>query len=289
MRPLLLVLEMIKFQHTVFALPFAFLGAFLASRGLPPWHKSAWILVAMVGARSAALAFNRLADQRFDALNPRTSSRALPAGQLSRNFVALFTVVSTALFFVAAWNLNRLALVLAPLAIVIVFAYSLTKRVTPLSHLFLGLSLAIAPVGGWVAVRGSLEWDPVLIGLAVAFWTAGFDVIYACQDVEFDLKMGLHSIPRHFGISASLRISRLFHFVMLGFLFLAFRVSGLSWLSWIGFTVVAISLLYEHRLVKAHDLSRVNLAFFTVNGVISIALLSGSIYTWPHEASECQY
>ncbi len=272
-RKLLLVLEMIKFQHTIFALPFAFLGAFLAARGLPPWQTSAWILVAMVGARSAALAFNRLADHRLDALNPRTTSRALPAGQVSRTFVSFFILVSTALFLWAAWNLNKLALALAPLAIVIVFAYSFTKRVTSLSHLFLGLSLAIAPVGGWVAVSGSLELEPVLLGLAVAFWAGGFDIIYACQDVDFDVEMGLHSIPQRFGIPISLLISRGFHLVMLVFLFLAFQVSGLSWLGWIGFGLVGISLVYEHSLVRADDLTRVNIAFFTVNGVISIALL----------------
>ena len=272
-KKLLLVLELIKFQHTIFALPFAFLGALLASREIPPWQTSAWILVAMIGARSAAMAFNQLADHQFDALNPRTQSRVLPTSQISRGFVSLFTVISTALFFFSAWNLNQLALLLTLPAIAIIFAYSFTKRVTFLSHLFLGLSLAIAPVGGWVAVNGSLELEPFLIGISVMFWVSGFDIIYACQDLEFDRKMGLNSIPQRFGILVSLRIAKIFHFAMTGFLLLAFWVSGLSWLSWVGFIVVVISLLYEHSLVKETDLSRINVAFFTVNGFIGIALL----------------
>ena len=219
------------------------------------------------------MAFNQLADHQFDALNPRTQSRVLPTSQISRSFVSLFTVISTALFFFSAWNLNQLALLLTLPAIAIIFAYSFTKRVTFLSHLFLGLSLAIAPVGGWVAVNGSLELEPFLIGISVMFWVSGFDIIYACQDLEFDRKMGLNSIPQRFGILISLRIAKIFHFAMTGFLLLAFWVSGLSWLSWVGFIVVVISLLYEHSLVKETDLSRINVAFFTVNGFIGIALL----------------
>ena len=272
-RKALIVLEMIKIEHTVFALPFAFLGAFFGSRGFPGWATSGWILVAMVGARSAAMAFNRLSDQRLDALNPRTAARALPQGQVSPAFVVSFIVFSTALFFWAAWNLNLLALALSPLAMVIVLGYSFTKRFTPLSHLFLGLALAIAPVGGWVAARGSLDWEPFLLSLVVVFWVGGFDVIYACQDVDFDRKMGLNSIPQRFGIRTSLQISRLLHLIMMGFLFLAFSRSGLSWLSWIGFAVVGGSLLYGHSLVRGGDLSRINVTFFTMNGVISIALL----------------
>ena len=272
-RKAFIVLEMIKIEHTVFALPFAFLGAFFGSGGFPGWATSWWILVAMVGARSAALAFNRLSDHRLDALNPRTATRALPEGKVSPAFVLSFIVFSTALFFWAAWNLNLMALALAPLAMVIVLGYSVTKRFTPLSHLVLGLALAIAPVGGWVAARGSLDWEPFLLSLAVVFWVAGFDVIYACQDVDFDRKMGLNSIPQRFGIRTSLHISRLFHVIMMGFLFLAFWRFGLSWLSWIGFSVVGVSLIYEHSLVRARDLSRLNVAFFTANGVISIALL----------------
>jgi 4-hydroxybenzoate polyprenyltransferase len=272
-RKILIVFEMIKIEHTVFALPFAFLGAFFAARGFPGWATSAWILVAMVGARSAAMAFNRLSDHRFDAINPRTADRALPQGQVSRPFVVVFILTSTALFFWAAWNLNRLALTLAPGALVIVLGYSLTKRFTPFSHLFLGLALAIAPIGGWVAVRASLDLEPLLLSAAVVFWVAGFDVIYACQDAGFDRRIGLHSVPQRFGVERALNISRIFHLLMLGFLSLAFWQLGASWLGWTGLVVVAVSLLYEHSLVLASDLSRVNLAFFTVNGVISIALL----------------
>jgi len=272
-RKALVILEMIKIEHTVFALPFAFLGAFFSSRGFPGWTAAWWILVAMVGARSAAMAFNRLADQRFDALNPRTASRALPEGKISPAFVVSFIVVSTGLFLWAAWNLNPLALALAPVALAIVLGYSFTKRFTSLSHLFLGLSLAMAPVGGWVAVRGSLDWEPFLLALAVVFWVAGFDVIYACQDAEFDRRMGLNSIPQRYGIRTSLQIAVVFHLIMMALLFIVFSCSGLSWLSWIGFSVVGASLLYGHRLVRAGDLSHINVAFFTMNGVISLALL----------------
>ena len=272
-RKALIVLEMIKIEHTVFALPFAFLGAFFGSGGFPGWATSWWILVAMVGARSAAMAFNRLSDRRLDALNPRTATRALPEGKVSPAFVVFFIVFSTTVFFWAAWNLNLLALALAPLAMVIVLGYSFTKRFTLLSHLFLGLALAIAPVGGWVAARGNLDWEPFLLSLAVVFWVAGFDVIYACQDADFDRKMGLNSIPQRFGIRTSLQISRVLHLTMMGFLFLAFSRAGLSWLSWIGFSIVGSSLLYAHSLVRPGDLSRINVAFFTMNGVISIALL----------------
>ncbi len=272
-RKTLVVLEMIKFEHTVFALPFAFLGAFFGSEGFPGWATSGWILIAMVGARSAAMAFNRLADRRYDAMNPRTADRALPAGKVSPGFVIIFIVCSTALFLWAAWNLNPLAMALAPVAMLIVLGYSFTKRFTPFSHFFLGLALAIAPVGGWVAARASLDWEPLLLGLAVAFWVTGFDLIYACQDVDFDRRIGLKSIPQRFGVGTSLQISKIFHLIMMGLLFLVFWRFGLSWLSWIGFALVGASLVYEHSLVRASDLSRVNVAFFTMNGVISIALL----------------
>ncbi len=267
------VLEMIKFEHTVFALPFAFLGALLAAGGLPDAATSFWILTAMAGARSAAMAFNRLADQRFDALNPRTAGRALPAGKLTRAFVAAFVAAATAVFIFACWRLNGLALKLSPVALAIVFFYSYTKRFTPLSHLFLGLSLAVAPMGGWVAVRGSLDWPPVFVAAAVAFWVGGFDVIYACQDLDFDRKTGLKSIPGRLGTRGALWVAAGFHVIMMILLLAAFSIFRLSVLSWIGLGAVGIGLLYEHSLVKPDDLSRVNVAFFTVNGLISIVLL----------------
>ncbi len=273
MKKLLTVLEMIKFEHTVFALPFAFLGAFLAARGLPGWEVSGWILAAMVGARSAAMAFNRLADHHFDALNPRTAGRALPAGRLDRRFVAAFVVVAAALFFAAAAMLNPLALQLSPAALAIVLFYSYTKRFTLLSHVFLGLSLAIAPVGGWVAVRGELDWAPFCLAAAVLFWVGGFDIIYACQDLEFDRRTGLHSIPSRLGTRRALWLAAAFHIAMVAFLLTAFSLFQLSVLSWVGLLVVAVGLAYEHSLVGPDDLSRVNAAFFTVNGIISLTLL----------------
>lgn len=273
LRKILIVLEMIKFEHTLFALPFAFLGAVLGARGLPDWKTGFWILLAMIGARSAAMAFNRLADRKLDSRNPRTQSRALPSGQVSPSFVVVFVAASCALFLWAAWNLNPLALALAPPALLVVLFYSLTKRFTFLSHLFLGLALAIAPVGGWVAVRGTLDWQPFLIALAVVFWVAGFDILYACQDIDFDRRSGLHSIPQRYGIRGALLSARLLHTCMFLLLIASFLVFRLSWLSWAGLALVGTSLVYEHSLVSATDLSRVNVAFFTINGVISIALL----------------
>lgn len=215
MKRLLLVLETIKFEHTIFALPFAFLGAFLAARGFPGWETSFWIIMAMIGARSAAMAFNRLADRFDDRLNPRTSDRALPRKLLSAQFVALFTLASSTLFIFSAWMLNELAFHLSPVALVIVLFYSYTKRFTSLSHLVLGLSIAIAPVGGWVAVRGEIHLDPFYVAAAVLFWVAGFDIIYACQDYDFDRKIGRYSWPRKWGIKTALRISALFHVLMM--------------------------------------------------------------------------
>ena len=272
MRKLQIVFEMIKFEHTVFALPFAFLGAFLAARGFPGWSVSGWILLAMAGARSAAMAFNRLADHRYDAINPRTADRALPSGKLDRRFVWLFVIVSATLFVTAAWALNPLALKLSPLALAIVLLYSYSKRFTALSHLFLGLSLAAAPVGGWVAVVGRLDWEPFFVAGAVLLWVGGFDIIYACQDIEFDRRVGLHSIPSRLGVRAALWIAAAFHVGMIGLLLAAFSIFQLSVLSWIGLLLAAAGLAYEHSLVRPNDLSRVNAAFFTVNGVISVVL-----------------
>ena len=273
LRKLLIVLEMIKIEHTVFALPFAYLGAFLSVRGFPGWNRSFWILVAMVGARSAAMGFNRLVDMRIDAQNPRTSGRALPRGLVSTGFVATFVIASAGLLFLAGWMLNPLSLELVPIALVIVLGYSYTKRFTSLSHLFLGLALGIAPIGGWVAVRGELSWEPWLLSAAVLLWVAGFDIIYSCQDVGFDQDVGLYSFPSRLGVRRALWLSSLFHVGMLGVLIWVFFLFRLSWLSWMGLLLVAITLIYEHRLVRPGDLSRVNAAFFTLNGLVSILLL----------------
>ncbi len=271
-KKLAIVLEMIKFEHTIFALPFAFIGAFLAARGFPGWMKSFWIIIAMVGARSAAMAFNRLADRRFDRLNPRTANRALAKGLLSVGFVWGFVLLSSSVFIFAAWRLTPLAFYLSPVALATVLLYSYTKRFTSFSHMFLGLALALAPVGAWIAVRGDLVPSILLLSLVVLLWVAGFDIIYACQDQEFDRRMGLYSFPSRLGIRKSLWISTLLHLVMVFLLFLVLRLFQLSYLSWAGFAVVVAALIYEHSLVRPEDLSRVNAAFFTVNGFVSIVL-----------------
>src|SRR6266498_1549320 len=226
-RSLKITLEMIKIEHTLFALPFAFLGAVLAARGLPAWDRILWIVVAMIGARSAAMAFNRLVDREFDTANPRTKMRAIPAGLLSARFVAAFTVASSMLFFIAAFMLNRLTLILSPVALASVLLYSYTKRFTSLSHLVLGWCLAIAPSGAWIAIKGELNLLPVLLSLAVMLWTAGFDVLYACQDVDFDRRSGLHSIPQRFGIAKALRIARTIHTLMFAVLVIFFALAHL--------------------------------------------------------------
>ena len=274
MKKLKIVLEMIKVEHTIFALPFAFLGAFLAARGFPGWPETLWIVLAMTGARSAAMAFNRWVDLTYDQLNPRTVNRALPRRLVSSQFVVLFTAASSVLFFFAARMLNHLAFYLSPLALATVLLYSYTKRFTSFSHLFLGLALSIAPVGGWVAVRGALEITPFYLAMAVVFWVAGFDILYACQDVEFDRRVGLYSLPSKLGIRTSLFISTLFHAFVVGLLVIAFLIFELSILSWIGLLVVTFGLIYEHLLVSSQDLSRLNSAFFTMNGLISIVLFS---------------
>ncbi|MBI4165957.1 MAG: UbiA family prenyltransferase [Acidobacteria bacterium] len=263
-------LEMIKFEHSVFALPFALTGALLARRGLPAWREIFWIIVAMVGARSAAMTFNRIADLSIDALNPRTRTRALPAGEISLGFAIGFTALSCALLVVAAWQLNPLALKLSPVAIALLLGYSFTKRYTMLSHLVLGLCLGMSPAAAWIALRGDLSASVLLLGAAVTLWVAGFDIIYACQDVEFDHSLGLHSIPRRFGVRAALWISALLHLGTLALLVHVARMEDLGWIASAGLVAVAVLLAYEHLLVKPSDLSRVNAAFFTVNGFISI-------------------
>ena len=267
-------LEMIKWEHSIFALPFALCGAMLAAGGLPTAHQFAWIIVAMVAARSAAMAFNRLADATIDAANPRTRTRALPAGHLTPAFVAMFVVVSSAIFVLAASQLNRLALWLSPVALAVLLLYSYTKRFTRWSHLVLGFALGIAPAAAWIAVRGSLDGRILLLTAAVTFWVAGFDVLYACQDFDFDRQTGLHSIPRHLGIVRALWLARSFHVLMLGLLVALLWSFGLGKVAVAGVVVVAALLAYEHSLVTPDDLSRLNAAFFTMNGVISVLFLA---------------
>jgi len=261
---------MIKWEHSVFALPFALCGAMLAAGGLPTLHQVVWIIVAMVAARSAAMAFNRLADASIDAANPRTSARALPTGQLTPAFVATFVVVSSVVFIAAAAELNRLALWLSPVALAVLLLYSYTKRFTRWSHLVLGFALGIAPSAAWIAVRGSLDPRILLLTAAVTFWVAGFDVLYACQDFDFDRASGLQSIPRYLGISRALWVARAFHVLMLLLLAALLVAFGMGKLAIAGVAVVAVLLAYEHSLVSAGDLRKLNAAFFTMNGVISV-------------------
>lgn len=263
-------LEMIKWEHSIFALPFALCGAMLAAGGFPTVHQLVWIIVAMVAARSAAMAFNRWADASIDAANPRTSTRALPAGHLSPVFVVTFVIVSSLVFILAASQLNRLALLLSPVALAVLLLYSYTKRVTRWSHLVLGFALGIAPSAAWIAIRGSLDPRILLLTAAVTFWVGGFDVLYACQDFDFDREAGLHSVPRYFGIRAALWTARVFHLIMVGFLVALLLAFGLGKLAAAGIIAVVLLLAYEHSLVKPCDLSKLNAAFFTTNGVISV-------------------
>jgi len=266
-------LEMIKWEHSIFVLPFALCGAMLAAKGLPTRHQLAWIIVAMVAARSAAMAFNRLADASIDATNPRTQKRALPAGQLTSGFVAIFVISSCAIFVLAAWQLNRSAFLLSPAALAVILLYSYTKRFTRWSHLVLGFAMGIAPSAAWIAVRGSLDPRILLLTAAVTFWGGGFDVLYACQDYDFDRRTGLHSIPRFLGIPRALQIARVFHLAMLLLLAGLVIVFGLGKLAIGGVIMVALLLIYEHSLVSSDDLSKLNAAFFTMNGVIAVVFL----------------
>jgi len=271
------VLEMIKFEHSVFALPFALTGALLAARakqhGWPTLRQILWLVLAMVAARSAAMTLNRIVDLRYDKENPRTKMRALATGALSVAFAWIFTLAAVALFFVAAWRLNPLALKLAPAAMAILFFYSFTKRFTTWSHLFLGFALGISPAAAWIAITGSLDWRMLILCAAVTLWVGGFDVLYACQDIEFDKQAGLFSVPQRFGIAAALMIARMMHAGVVLLLTWLAASFGLPWPAWAGIVVVAALLGYEHSLVKANDLSKLNAAFFTVNGYISILFL----------------
>ena len=276
-------LEMIKIEHTLFALPFAFLGALLAARGVPTLRQMLWITLAMVGARSTAMAFNRLVDRDFDAQNPRTSIRALPSGALSVTFVRLFIVASAMLFFVSAAMLNRLTLLLSPVALGSVLLYSYTKRWTSLCHLVLGWCLCIAPTGAWVAVRGTLsDAVPLLLSLLVLLWTAGFDILYACQDADFDRNTGLHSIPQKIGVARALWLARALHTGAFLALVALYWLTQLGSLAMIGVGVTGALLAYQHTLVRADDLSRLDAAFFTTNAFISIILLAtfGGAILW---------
>ncbi|HLW99742.1 MAG TPA: UbiA-like polyprenyltransferase [Candidatus Acidoferrales bacterium] len=273
------VLEMIKFEHSIFALPFALTAALLAARtahaqtgspAWPTWQQLAWIVVAMVGARSFAMTINRIADVRYDAQNPRTRNRALVTGALSVPFAWAFTWLAAALLVFAAWRLNRLALELSPVALTVLFFYSYTKRFTSWSHLVLGFCLGISPAAAWIAIAGSLDLRMLILCAAVTLWVGGFDVLYACQDVDFDRRAGLFSIPRRFGIPHALLISRAMHVVMIALLAWLAASFALPWPAWAGIAVVAAMLIWEHSLVSATDLSRLNAAFFTINGYISV-------------------
>ncbi|HTQ80724.1 MAG TPA: UbiA-like polyprenyltransferase, partial [Thermoanaerobaculia bacterium] len=271
------VLEMIKIEHTIFALPFAFLGMVLAAHGWPAWRTVFWITVAMVGARSAAMGWNRLIDRRIDAANPRTASRALPAGLVSPGAVAGFVAASALLLVLAAWRLNPLALALSPVALFVLFLYSYTKRFTWSSHLILGLSLSGAPLGAWIAVRGDVTATPVVLALVVLLWVAGFDVLYALQDLEFDRRTGLHSIPARFGVVGALWLSAALHTAMLALLATLPRLyPGLGAGFWVGWAGCLALLLYQHWVVRPGDLRRLNAAFFQANGLLSIWLFAAT-------------
>lgn len=273
-----IILKDIKFEHTLFALPFALMSVFIAAGGIPSGEKLFWILMAMVGARSVAMAFNRVVDAEFDRINPRTKDRAIPSGRLTKLQYALFIAVSISLFEVSCYMLNTLALYLSPLALFILLFYSFTKRFTVFTHFFLGLALGIAPVGAWVAIREEISLISIIIGLSVALWTAGFDIIYACQDIGFDREKGLFSFPNRFGIGFSLGFSYFLHIIVIIALFVLMFVADLRFIYLIGWLMISILLVYEHHIVKPTDLSRVNTAFFTVNGTVSLLLMFFTLF-----------
>jgi 4-hydroxybenzoate polyprenyltransferase len=272
-----ILLEMIQFKLTVFALPFAFTGAFLASRGVPDMHTLFWILLAMVGARTCAMAFNRIVDRNFDGANPRTAARALPAGDIRLREAWAMVVVSGTLFFWACFNLNQLTLTLAPFALGLTLFYSLTKRFTSLCHLILGVALAFSPLGGWVAVQGSLPGYPFVLSLGVLFWVAGFDTIYACLDADFDRRTKLYSLPSRLGKRNAFRLAGSFHLLAFVFFTLTGYQAGLNIFYYMGIVLAAGALLYQHMLVRPEDLSRIHASFFSMNGFISVTLFAA---TW---------
>jgi 4-hydroxybenzoate polyprenyltransferase len=272
------VLEMIKFEHSIFALPFALTGALLAARygageSWPSLRQILWIIVAMVGARSAAMTINRIVDVDYDRENPRTSNRALPTGALSIGFAWVFTFASAAVLVLAAWRLNRLALELSPVALAILFLYSYTKRFTMLSHLVLGFCLGMSPAAAWIAITGAFDLRMLILCAAVTLWVGGFDVLYACQDLEYDRRAGLYSVPKRFGIARALLIARAMHLIMVALLVWLAASFQLPWPAWAGIIVIAALLAYEHSLVHANDLRRLDAAFFAVNGYISLLFL----------------
>lgn len=271
------ILKLIKFSHTIFSLPFAVMSAFIGAEGMPGIRQLLLILCALVVARSCAMSFNRLVDARYDIDNPRTSYRIQLQGIIGKANLWFFTVSCTLLFIVFAGMLNRLCLFISPLALLIIFGYSYTKRFTNLSHLILGLSLALSPIGAWIGVTGEIDIAPFILALAVLLWTAGFDIIYACQDLEHDIKSGLYSIPKKMGIKNSLILSSVLHFLMVIVLFLFMYFAKLNFVYFGGVCFVSIMLVYEHSLIKPHDLSKVSLAFFTVNGIISMILMVATL------------
>ena len=277
MEKLKVFFEMIKFEHTIFALPFAYLGAFLAAKGFPTVWQLLWITLAMIGARTAAMSLNRLIDRHIDARNPRTAQRALPAGQLRVLEVYIYTVLSFLLLGYSAYKLNYLALVLMPIAVFFLVLYSYTKRFTWACHLVLGISLGLAPAGAWIGVTGHWALAPVLLGLGVMTWVAGFDVVYACQDVEFDRQEGLHSIPAIFGLQRGLEISSFLHILAPIFFIAVGVVMAMSWLYYVGVAIAIVLLFRQHRLVSADDFSKIGVAFFDLNGYLSILLFVFSI------------
>jgi 4-hydroxybenzoate polyprenyltransferase len=267
-----IILEMIKFEHTIFALPFAFTGALLALDGLPSWRQTFWIVIAMVGARSAAMGFNRWADRKIDAENPRTKTRALPLGLVTPAQVLLFIIISSLVLVLAAYMLNPLSFVLSPVALAIVFFYSYTKRFTFFAHVFLGLAISGAPMGAWIAVTGRLEMPALVLGIAVLFWLVGFDILYALQDVDFDRRAGLHSVPQRFGVRTSLRIARIAHAVTMAALLLLYVLLPVGGFYLAGVLLAMGLMVYEHSLVRENDLSKLGIAFFNMNGWISVTI-----------------
>lgn len=268
----LLFLKMIKIEHSVFALPFAFAAAMLASGGIPEIRQIFWITIAMLTARASAFGFNRIIDRKIDAMNPRTSDREIPSGKIKLWEAILFTTVCIIIFLFSAWMLNSLCFKLAPIAILILFIYSYTKRFTWTCHFFLGLALALAPLGTWIAIKGTFSWEIIPMAVAVIFWLAGFDTLYALWDVEFDKKFGIYSIPKVFGIKKAIYLSRVFHTIAFTFLLITGWIFKLNLIYWIGMLIVALLFIKEHSLVKAHDLSKLNIAFFNMNGYISLTV-----------------
>jgi len=271
-----ILLEMIKFEHTILALPFAYLGAFLAAEGPPDLWTSLWILVAMIGARTAAMAFNRIVDIPFDSENPRTKERALPKGTVKARDAWIMIMVASGIYFLAAYELNRLAFLISPVFLAVVLSYSYTKRFTSLCHLFLGLALSLAPTAGWIAVKGSVEFLPLILSTGVLFWVAGFDVLYGCLDYDFDRKQGLHSIPARWGIKKAFWISGIFHFVAFIALVSVGLLAHLNWIYYCGLLATFALLVMQRLVVNPKDLSRMNMAFFTFNGAISIILFTAT-------------